>query len=400
MTIRIEKPAVNLREELADLRKPTGIAGEAMLRAETPQEQFNLIGAGRRNLIINGAMQVAQRGTSLSTATSNTYSTVDRIKHNVSLPSGVSTLTYSQSTDAPSGFACSYKVSPDQSASAALTGGERSIAMHIIEAQDLQQLNFGSSDARPFTLSFWIKSNLTGVVTVELESPDSGSSYLFFTKTVTINNSGVWEYKTVTIPPHVNGTMNNDNDVGLVVALWFAAGPAFTSGGNPSDGSWHSSPNGNRADPDNINIYSSSSNYVNITGVQVEVGKVATPFEHRSYGEELALCQRYYYQLGSEGFATNFILGGVEGAASAAMGGLAFPSEMRAVPTVSLLGTNVTKFYSAATGTDDSISITANRCSRTVGAFIVGGLTGATAGQAAALYNGGSGSGLAFDAEL
>ena len=84
MTVNVSKPALNVREKLAELGKPTGIAGEAMLRAETPQEQFNLIGAGRRNLIINGAMQVAQRGTSSSTGTSNTYSTVDRMKHNTS----------------------------------------------------------------------------------------------------------------------------------------------------------------------------------------------------------------------------------------------------------------------------------------------------------------------------
>jgi hypothetical protein len=346
MTVNVSKPAINVREKLAELDKPTGIAGEAMLRAETPQEQFNLIGAGRRNLVINGAMQVAQRGTSLSTATSNTYSTVDRMKHNVSLPSGVSTLTYSQSTDAPSGFASSYKVSPDQSASAALTGGARSIAIHIIEAQDLQHLNFGSSDARPFTLSFWIKSNLTGVVTIELESPDSGSSYLFFTKTITINNGGVWEYKTVTIPPHVNGTMNNDNGVGLVVALWLAAGPTFTSGGNPSDGSWHSSTNANRADPSNINIYSSSSNYVNITGVQLELGKVATPFEHRSYGEELALCQRYYYRMDMSNSEAILPVCAVWDTQNA-YGHMSFPVTMRATPTFQYPGGSNFIFYSA-----------------------------------------------------
>jgi hypothetical protein len=333
MTVKVSKPAINVREELADLRKPTGIAGEAMLRAETPQEQFNLIGAGRRNLIINGGMQVAQRGTSSSTGTSNTYSTVDRMKHNTSLPSGVSTLTYSQDTDAPDGFGYSYKVTPDQSATAALTGGNRSIAMTIIEAQDLQQLAFGSSDAKPFTVSFWIKSNLTGTFTLELESPDSGSSYLFFTKALTINTSGVWEYKTVTIPPHVNGTMNNDNDVGLVVAFWLAAGPTFTSGGNPSDGSWHSSTNANRADPSNINIYSSSSNYVQITGVQLELGKVATPFEHRSYGEELALCQRYYFRLQADGALSLFYTMGQGYTSNGVFGAYSFPVEMRTRPT-------------------------------------------------------------------
>ena len=116
MTVNVSKPAINVREKLAELDKPTGIAGEAMLRAETPQEQFNLIGAGRRNLLINGDMQIAQRGTSATiTATGSSYDALDRFE-SYRNSSYAPNFTISRDTTGPAGFSRSLKIDVDATA--------------------------------------------------------------------------------------------------------------------------------------------------------------------------------------------------------------------------------------------------------------------------------------------
>ena len=326
MTVRINKPAINLREELADLRKPSGVAGEAMLRAETPQEQFNLIGAGRRNLILNGGMQVAQRGTSDASKTTAGYHVMDRWKSDIN---NVGTWTISQEADAPNGFATSLKYLCTSATSSPTS-------MYInqrIEGQNLQQTAKGTSDALPLTLSFWVKSNVTGVYTAEIYDADNirhcGKAY-------TINQSGVWEYKTVTFPPDVIGSFDNDNNLSLYCAFWLAASES-TFGSGTFTGTW-STTNQVRKAENQVNLASATNNYWQITGVQLELGKVATPFEHRSYGEELALCQRYYTQ-------TNFNVQAYHGASTYASENIHWQQRMRATPTTTLTAgttTNVT----------------------------------------------------------
>ena len=141
MTVNISKPAVNVREKLAELEKPTGIAGEAMLRAETPQEQFNLIGAGRRNLIINGAMNVSQRGTSAVTIPYNdeTY-VVDRFVH---YESGSGAFTAQQVADAPAGFVNSLKITVT-TADTSVASGEYYWTQQQIEGYQTIPLAWGT----------------------------------------------------------------------------------------------------------------------------------------------------------------------------------------------------------------------------------------------------------------
>lgn len=252
---------------------------------------------GRRNLIINGAMNVAQRGTSKTGITSSIYSTVDRIAHNHDYPTGVTSIATSQDSDGPSGFTKCFKIEPEQARTAALSGADRLFVTYKLEAQNLTHLDYGSSDAKNLTVSFWVKSNLTGIVTVEITSPDSGSSYQYYHETITINTADTWEYKTFQILGNTNGTINNDTGIGLQMGLHVASGPTFTSG-TFSTGSWRDGTSGNRSSSSNIDIYSSASNYFKITGIQFEVGDKATPFEHRSYGDELLECQRYYREYG------------------------------------------------------------------------------------------------------
>jgi hypothetical protein len=141
-----------------------------------------------------------------------------------------------------------------------------------------------------------------------------------------------------------------------------------------------------------------SNEYFDIAETQLELGKVATPFEHRSYGEELALCQRYYFKVGGagNGTTTNIITGGVEGSGGAAVGGLTFPTTMRAIPTISTAGLN----FWAYQGGGSSFTVGTNRCTKEVGAFVVGGISNRVGGQAGVCYKVNDSGYLAFDAEL
>jgi hypothetical protein len=238
---------------------------------------------GRRNLIVNGAMQVAQRGTS---STSTGYITCDRYAF---ASVGIGSYTVTQSTDAPSGFANSFKVDCT-TADASPTTSDRLWVYQRLEGQDLQQLSKGTSDAKQVTLSFWVKSNKTGVGQVNLYDNDNtrivNGSY-------TILSAGTWEYKTITFAADTTGAFDNNNEYSLALEWWLDSGSDYTGGATSTSWSAYSSSTVKNADG-TLAIADSTSNYWQITGVQLEVGSVATPFEHRSYGEELALCQRYY----------------------------------------------------------------------------------------------------------
>ncbi|AXQ70464.1 tail fiber protein [Synechococcus phage S-T4] len=242
-----------------------------------------------RNMIINGAMQVAQRSANIDFSANAQYPACDRWKTSIDLASGVTNLNFLQDSDAPSGFANSYKISPNQAASGALSAADRIWIEHLIEGQNLQHLAYGTADAKTCILSFWLKSNLTGKVGIEIIIPGLQSYHASFT----VNTADTWEFKTITINPNTTDTLVNTNAVGVSISWQFAAGPVFT-GGSRTENSWKTVANNDeRAPSDNINLYSSASNYVSLTGVQLEVGSKSTPFEHRSYGEELALCERY-----------------------------------------------------------------------------------------------------------
>jgi len=363
MTVYIEKPAINVREKLAELDKPTGIAGEAMLRAETPQEQFNLIGAGRRNLIINGAMQVAQRGTSVTGVTTSQYGACDRWKI---LEGADAVLTLSQDTDAPDGFDNSLKIVPTTEDSS-VSSGDYAVLNQTIEASSVKGAATGTSSSRPFSLSFWVKSNVTGTYCVELYVSSSTNVSAEYT----INQAGVWEYKTIDYPPSQNA-FGSDN---LSVQFWLLAGSAY-SGGSSVKRVWSSGDNTRAVGQ--VNVLSSTSNYFQITGVQLELGKVATPFEHRSYGEELALCQRYYNSLDglvnypASAYSANDVFSAV-----------LFPCEMRTSPTVSISSHDV---YATGALRSASSTISATNVNNRMAAFRVQSLSGVAAGDACLLY--------------
>ena len=347
--------------------------------------------AANPSLIINGAMTISQRGT--QTSITSAYTACDRWNFT---RSGAAVVDASQSTDVPSGegFANSLKIDVT-TADSSVGAGDFAHVRTRFEGQDLQQLRKGTSEAKSLTLSFWVKSAKTGTHIVELYDLDNTRQV---SKSYSINTADTWQNVVLQFPADTTGTFDNDNAASLQVAWWLLAGSTYSSG--TLNTSWASSTNANRV-VGQVNVMDDAANNFYLTGVKLEVGSTATDFDHsRSYGEELALCQRYFYSTDDSGSLTNYITGGVEGSTSASMGGFVFPTQMRSAPSVAFLGTNVTKFYSAATGTDDSVSVSTNRSSKDIGSFVVTGFTGGTAGQAASLYDGGSGSGITFDAEL
>jgi len=244
------------------------------------QEQY----AGARNLIINGAMQVAQRGTS---STSSGYATVDRFTSTQNNTDEF-VATYSQSTVTPDGFTTSLKVNVD-TAETTLAADEFIRIKQPIEAQNLQHLQYGSSGANSLTLSFWVRSSVTGKYSVLFYAADGTRSN---TQSYTINSADTWEHKTITIDGDTSGTINNDNGDGLSINWILAAGSDYA--GTPHSGWGAYTATDDFAHSDMVQTFATTANATwYITGVQLEVGE-ATPFEHRSYGDELARCQRYY----------------------------------------------------------------------------------------------------------
>jgi len=281
-----------------------------------------------RNLIINGAMQVAQRGTSETGKTSAGYYSVDRFKLDVG---SAGTWTISQSTTAPDGFGYSYKLDCT-TAEASLSTGDYCLVQQHLEGQDLQRLQFGTSSAKNVTLSFWVRSNKTGTYPVYFFNTDNQRSNGF---TYTIDTADTWEYKTHIFDGDTAQGFDNDEYSSVQIVWWVAAGTSYTSGATPTG--WQAHDNTDRAAGLDVNLADSTSNEWYLTGVQLEVGDTATPFEHRSYGDELARCQRYYYQVGGVG---GLLLGGyVTGASDDYTSPFSYPTVMRTEPTVTTTGT-------------------------------------------------------------
>ena len=240
---------------------------------------------GRRNIVINGAMKVSQRSTSATSITSTGYHALDRFKL---LYTDAGTWTMSQSSTTPNGFANSLKLDCT-SAKSSLASDSRLFLMTSIEGQDVQQFKKGTSDAEQYTLSFHVRSNKTGTYQVNIEDNDNvrivGSTY-------TISSANTWEKKEITFVADTTGAFADDNGDSLAIMWALVAGTDNSSGAVPT--AWEAKSNTDRGAGLNINLADSTSNEWYITGVQLEVGSTATPFEHRSFGEELKLCQRYF----------------------------------------------------------------------------------------------------------
>jgi hypothetical protein len=299
-------------------------AGDVLTISSAGSSAWTAAGVAFKNFIINGEMQVNQRGTSVASNTAGGYLTSDRFNNQLS---SLGTWTQSVENDAPtgSGFRKSLKMLCT-TADASPAAGDYNLISQFIEGQNLQQVLKGTSSAKPLTVSFWVKSNVTGTYIAELQDVDNTRQV---SATYTVSASATWEKKTITFPADTTGAFDNDNGLSLAVNFWLGAGSNFTSG--TLNTIWASQTNANRV-VGQTNVASAISNYWQITGIQVELGSTATGFEFLPAQTELALCQRYYWRAGGSNVYQYY---GIGNAANTTNAGIIItnPVPMRATPT-------------------------------------------------------------------
>jgi len=343
-----------------------------------------------RRINVNGAMQVAQRGT-VTGITSSTYAGPDRFRFGVG---SHGTFTVSQDSSAPtgSGFANSLKL--------ACTTADTSVAastivyfQHKLEGQDCQRLKKGTSSAEPLAVQFWVKSNKTGTYAFQCSDNDNSRA---FTTTYTISSADTWEKKEIIIPADTTGVLDDNNLVSLTFNFWLAVGTNYSSGSAHT--TWYSYTDANAAKGHAVNIADSTSNTWYMTGLQMETGSVHTDFEHRSFGQELALCQRYYY-LHVEGDQENIGVGAYYNSSLCAFS-VEFPVAMRAAPSLDYVsGAGYYQVY-RNNASDTFSAMTMPRSNTNAAAIDTTSGTSGTEGVAGILGTANAGAYIAFNAEL
>ena len=279
---------------------------------------------GKRNLVRNGAMKVAQRGT-LTGQTSQAYQACDGFAWTAS----GGAITSSQDTNVPTGqgFKNSLKIDVT-TADTSIAAGDYGILFTRMEGQDLQHLLYGTSSAKKLTVQFWVSSPKTGIHIVELNNLDASYQNAI---QYTISSANTWEKKTVTFDGYQTSAFDNDSNGSLQLGWWLYAGTTY-GGGTHNSNTWHNTA-ANRA-VGQVNVLDNTANNFYLTGVQMEVSDSDSEFEHRSFGEELALCQRYYYKLSSNSSTDHAaVANGYRNTTSSFTGLVHFPVHMRTSPT-------------------------------------------------------------------
>jgi hypothetical protein len=294
-----------------------------------------------KNLMVNGDMGIAQRATSVSSHSADSYVNIDRWKTRV-FNQGVFTVSQSTTVPAGEGFASSQKwdcTTADGSPAAS----DFLIFEQKMEGQNLQHLEYGTSSAKKLTVSFHVRSNKTGAYTIGLYSAD-GSRHI--ESSYTISSADTWEKKTVTFAGDTGGTINNDNGEGMKLWFWLGAGSNFSSGTHAT--SWAAYSQANVLVDNQVNMADSTDNEWYITGVQLEVGDDASDFEKLPFDVQLQRCQRYYYQIPNVP-TSDYKQLGVGSLASASLA--SFDNEhivpMRAAPTITEVGSLYTSDHVA-----------------------------------------------------
>ena len=312
-------------------------------------EQFrfgsNPIPGGSKNMLINGAMTITQKGSvaDMGNPSGPFFCATDMWR--VVEVGMVARFTSSQDTTSPAGFGYSLKCDCTTAESSTAVG-DILVVSNRIEAQNLQHLQYGAAAAEAMTLSFWFRSPKSGTHCVALYQNDGNRSYV---SEFTISSADTFEFFSIAIPGDASGTINNDTGQGLEIAFPFVAG----SNWHASADAWASGQD--YATSNQQDLMDNTANNVYIAGVQLEVGSVPTDFAHEDNGTTLAKCQRYYFQTNLFTSATRFGTGGYD--ASNSLGSLFhFPTEMRAAPTVAFTSS---VFRSAHDGAvhDDSITL-------------------------------------------
>lgn len=394
MAVRVQKSAVNIREKLAELERPIGIKGNELMRAETAQDARDLVSAGRKNLVINGDLRIWQRATSatLNNSTSQTYKTADRWSHYHQTDGAV---TESQSTDVPTGAGFYYSLKHEVStADTSIAAGQYHAHRYDIEGHDVAHLMWGTSQAKTITVSFWAKSSVSGDYGFCIRP---GANYSrFYVDTLTISQANTWKRYSFTVPGCTDGTWEKTTSAGLEVQISHSMGTTYqTSTLRQWTSSIVVSPT------TQVNWMATVGNTWYITGLQVEVGKNATDFDHRPVGQEFALCQRYCYVGIPAGAANNTGLGVAQGGYGANNNVgylyLNFPANMRTGPTLEY---DSIQYNNSSVSTTPSSLLIANVTTSSCGIYIGGTATQITLGSVVNLRTTNTTGYLRFIAEL
>lgn len=344
-----------------------------------------------RNRIINGGMVLDQR----SAGAAVTYNGVEAVYNLDRFQAGAiggGSFTVQQSTVAPTGFYYSQKYTVG-TADTSLAATDRYSMYQYIEGYNVADLDFGLSTAKTITVSFWVQSSITGTFGVWLANAAYSRS---ITSTITVNSANTWEQKTVTFVGDTTGTWLKTNLTGLVVGVTFAMGSTYQGTANTWAGTAYFTTSSQ------TNWMATSGNTFYLTGVQLEAGTTASPFEYRQYTTELQLCQRYYYLYVTGANSTNgvnaCICTGAGILGNYMQGSIVFPTTMRTVPTlVSSTGSNYYQLYSGSSASFNSISgqqFTPSGCT-----LLNNGVT-ISSGAAAIVYTASASASIALTAEL
>ena len=283
---------------------------------------------GRKNIITNGAMQISQRSASATGvgATDNVYPSLDRYAVSLGATSaGRFTMSQSVVTDL-NGFSNALKIDCT-TADTSVAAGEALMIQHRIEGLSCQQIKASSTSTNAYTISFYAKSNASRAIVLESKHTEGTNQQISSLHTIGTS----WARYTMTVPASSSTEIDNDNTTGITISFWIHAGTTYT-GGTLNTTSLAATTQANRAAGIG-SIFASTDNTLEITGLQLEVGSVATPFEHRSFGEELSLCKRYYERSGL-GFPWQ------ANSSTEIWVGVSFAVEKRAAPTMTIITTD------------------------------------------------------------
>ena len=381
MTVRVNKPSFNIREKLSELGRKFGLKGSELAAAETVQEARDVVSAGRKNLIINGDHNVDQRNGGSTITPTHNQKCSDRWRCELSQSSKY---TAQQSGTAPDGFRKSLKIT----SSSAFNPGASDyfLITQDIEGYTASPAAFGTSSAKPVTLSFWVRSSLTGTFACCIRNRAFDRTHI---KEYTISSADTWEHKTLTFPGITDGTWETGSNQGIRVHWSLGAGSDFHGAADTTLNT------NDYATAASTNVVSTNGATWYMTGAQFEIGRNGTEFEYLSYGEELALCQRYFQKKKiGYGRVAHFRTSGIMVLA------VDLPVAMRGSSTNTITqdtGLNQWAFRDGVSPTISSIQTNNSSYDGSTVSLLYSVSSGGTADETCFYYGGGS---LLIDAEL
>jgi hypothetical protein len=389
-------------DAIKDAITSSNIADGTIQTVDVSSSAYGLVQNSFRNKIINGDMRIDQRKSGSSATASDDVSVATDMWSSMNVGTGF--LTMQRVADAPAGFVYSTKWTMPSSVPSLGTNDGYAASIKL-EASSLADLKYGTASARSMVLSFWVKSSVAGTFPVSVGNYDSAGAVFnaAYDSTYTISQANTWEYKTVVIAPQTSFSSNNStgaNTLGLGIYWGFGAGSLRTS---QATGSWYSQTRRIGIITGNTSLINTANATFQLTGVQFESGTVATPFEYRPYGTELALCQRYFQTIGtqlSSGGNAPMSLVGFWYNATQLFAPVRLIVPMRAGPTLGYSALTDVTLYQGTTAVNPTAISFANSYPLVVDMRLTVA-SGGTSGQASCLQVSGTlGNGIFFVSEL